>query len=166
MRRHPNVINLDETETFKPPTPGPAPFAAVAKRVGAAAGGRALGASFYTVPAGAMALPMHAHFANEEGIFVVRGRGTLRLGQERIPVREGDWIACLVGEENAHQLLADQGEELAYLVVSTMNPVEVVTYPDSGKLMAAVGMAAGGMRKIFRTADGNVGYWDGEGEKR
>jgi uncharacterized cupin superfamily protein len=165
MRRHANVVNLDESEQWTPPRAGPPPFGATVKRLAALAGGKKLGANHYRVAAGQTAVPLHAHLANEEAIFVLEGRGTLRIGNERVAVRAGDWISLPVGEEHAHQLLADQGEELAYLCISTMNDVEVVTYPDSNKLMAAAGMGPGGMRKIFRKADGNVDYWDGEGTK-
>jgi uncharacterized cupin superfamily protein len=108
---------------------------------------------------------MHAHLNNEEAIFMLHGRGTLRIGKERVPVRPGDWIALPAGEEHAHQLLADQGEELSYLAISTMNDADIVVYPDSGKAQAAAGVPGAGFRKIFRLADGNVGYWEGEGTR-
>ena len=163
-RRHAHVVNLDELEPWAPPKPGPAPFGGFGKRIGHAAAGQALGANHFRVPAGRTAVPLHAHHNNEEAIFVLEGEGTLRIGDERVLVRAHDWIALPAGEACAHQLLADRGSELGYLVVSTMNPVDVVTYPDSGKLMAAAGPPPAGLRAMFRRADGAVDYWEGEGE--
>lgn len=164
-RRHPNVVNLDEAEPFVPPGERPAPFAGAARRLGAAAGGRGLGCTHFRVPAGATAVPFHAHHVNEEAIFVLDGEGTLRVGDERVAVRTGDWIALPPGDAHAHQLWADRGVELAYLCVSTMTPVEIVTYPDSRKLLAAVGgFGQTSLRKMFWQSDGDVPYFAGEGE--
>lgn len=166
-RRHPNVVNVDEVDWGGLPRVGPPPFKGQVKRLAAVAGGRGLGASLLRVPAGGVAFPMHAHHANEEAIYVLEGKGTLRLGHKRVEVRPGDWIALPPGEDHAHQLLADRGDDLSYLCVSTMLDVEVVTYPDSGKLMAAAGPAAtGGIRAVFRLADGGVDFFEGEGEQR
>jgi uncharacterized cupin superfamily protein len=164
-RRHPNVVNLDELTAWSPPSSGPAPFGASVKRLASAAGSKQLGANCFSVPAGRTAVPLHAHHNNEEAIFVLGGKGTLQVGKDRIAVRAGDWIGLPAGEEFAHQLMADQGEPLEYLAISTMNGVDVVTYPNSGKLMAAVGgHPPQGSRHLFRSRDGNVDYWEGEGE--
>lgn len=165
MRRHPNVVNLDELEPAARPGTPPPPFAASAKRLGAETGASQLGANFFMVPEGKTAVPLHAHHNNEEAIFIHEGRGTLRIGKERVLVRAGDYIALPAGEAYAHQLLADQGTALAYLCLSTMLPVEVVTYPDSNKLMASV-QGPVPLRKLFHIEAGNVDYWEGEGDKR
>ena len=164
MQRHPNIVNLDELDPWEPPRSlnRPERFGGSAKRLAAAAGNQKLGASYFKVPSGKTAVPFHAHHNSEEAIFVLEGKGTLRLGDARIPVRAGDWIAIPAGEAHAHQLIADQGETLAYLCVSTQHEVDVITYPDSGKLMAAVTKTEGALRHMFRRTDGGVGYFDGE----
>jgi len=166
MRRHPNVINVDELEVFLRPGTPPPPFGGAAKRVGFETGASQLGANYFVVPEGKTAVPLHAHHSNEEAIFIHEGRGTLRIGQARVIVRAGDWISLPVGEDHAHQLLADQGTALAYLCISTMHPVEVVTYPDSNKVMASVTHPGATLRKIFHAEAGNVDYFEGEGDKR
>jgi len=165
MRRHPNVVNIDEVEAKGAPKPGPAPFGGTGRRLAVAAGSKKLGASLYEVPAGQIGFPCHAHHINEEALYLLQGKGTLRIGPDRVAVRAGDWIALPAGEATAHQLIADQGEALTYLAVSTMLDADIVTYPDSGKLMVAVGYPASTLRKVFHTADGNVDYWEGEGER-
>ena len=167
-RRHPNVVNLDEVEPMNPPGEKPAHFASAAKRLGAAAGGKGIGCNHFRVPAGKTGVPCHAHHVNEESIFMLEGEGTLRIGAERVQVRAGDWIALPPGEGHAHQLLADRGVEIAYLCMSTMTPADVITYPDSGKLLAAIGpFGQSSLRKMFWQKDGDVPYFAGEeGEKK
>jgi uncharacterized cupin superfamily protein len=110
-------------------------------------------------------VPLHAHHANEEAIYVLRGEATSTIGDAKVVVREGDWIALPAGEAHAHQMVADRGVDVAYLCVSTKHAVEVVTYPKSGKLLALAGpRGAGGLRHMFRRADGDVDYFEGERE--
>jgi uncharacterized cupin superfamily protein len=58
--------------------------------------------------------------------FIVKGKGTLRYGDEERKIRAGDLICCPTGgPETAHQIVNDSDSELAYLSVSTMMPAEV-----------------------------------------
>lgn len=131
MRRHPNVINVDEVV--------PSAVARGAHRftrasLGGAAGGRQLGGSVYVLEPGARSYPLHWHGANEEAIYVLAGTGLARLGDARVPIRAGDWIALPTGPAHAHQLINDGAAPLVYLCVGTEHTVEVIGYPDSGKL--------------------------------
>jgi uncharacterized cupin superfamily protein len=36
---------------------------------------------------------------------VLRGKGIARIGDTRVPVREGDWISFPVGPEHPHQMI-------------------------------------------------------------
>jgi len=134
--------------------------------LGAAAGGRQLGCSHMIVPPGAVSFPFHFHTANEEAIYVLAGRGTLRLGDQRVPVRPGDWIALPCGPAHAHQLVNDGDAPLVYLCISTLIPVEIAVYPDSNKIGVFAAPPGGGiadryLRKWVR-GDVEVDYWDGE----
>ena len=159
-RRHPNVVNQDEVEATE--------FAkgkhhTKNRRFGPASGSQQLGAMLTELPPGARSFPFHYHCANEEALYVVSGTGTARIGDARVAVRPGDWIALPAGEAYAHQLLADRGEAITYLAISTMSEVDVVTYPDSDKILVGVIAPEPGMRKIFHLSAGNVSYWEGEG---
>ncbi|MDF1759760.1 MAG: cupin domain-containing protein [Coxiellaceae bacterium] len=129
-----------------------------------AAGGKALGASIFTLQTGKKAFPYHYHYANEEAILVLEGEGTLRCNDEMIPLIKGDYIALPVGEEHAHQMINTSGGELKYLCFSTMIDTEICGYPDSDKLCAMAGAAPGGdkvQRKLmqcFKQSD-NVDYF-------
>jgi uncharacterized cupin superfamily protein len=138
------------------------------RALGAAAGGRQLGCSHMILPPGAVSFPLHFHAANEEAIYVLAGRGTLRLGEaaDCLAVRPGDWIALPCGPAHAHQLVNDGDAPLEYLCVSTMIPVDVWVYPDSGKIGLGAAPPGGGradryLTKYFRAA-ADVDYWDGE----
>jgi uncharacterized cupin superfamily protein len=136
------------------------------KRLGAAAGGESLGCSLYEVPPGGRSWPYHYHTANEEALFVLDGRGTLRAGETTHPLRPGDYVAFPVGESGAHRVRNDGDEPLRYLVVSTMTEPDVTVYPDSGKLGVFAGAPPGGQGErtvhgYFRQADA-VDYWTDE----
>lgn len=147
------VVNVDELklEHFaKGDT-----FESASVRIGPLLGAKDLGYSYDVVPPGKRACPFHSHRGEEEMFFVVKGRGTLRYGSETRTIRVGDVICCPTGgPETAHQIVNDSDAELAYLSVSTMLPVEICEYPDSGK----IGAFGGGMRHMTRANDG-VDYW-------
>jgi uncharacterized cupin superfamily protein len=127
-------------------------------RIGPLLGAKDLGYSYDVVPPGKRSCPFHSHRGEEEMFFIVRGTGTLRYGDETRKIRAGDVICCPTGgPETAHQIVNDSDEVLAYLSVSTMMPVEVCEYPDSGK----VGAYGGELRHMTRAGDG-VDYWVGE----
>src|ERR1700732_621814 len=134
--RHQNVRNADEVEA-REMIKGRHNMRL--RQLGKPAGSRALGAPLPEVAPGAVSFPRHAHYANEEAIYVLSGAGEARIGEARVIVRPGDWIALPAGPAHAHQMVNTSGAEpLVYLCVSTMHGVEIVEYPDSGKVGAGV----------------------------
>ena len=84
-------------------------------------------------------------------------------------MRPGDWIALPAGPSHAHQMVNSSATDpLVYLCVSTMHRVEIVEYPDSGKVGASVAdpTSPAGFRRIglFRARSGTLDYWEGEPE--
>src|SRR5215831_12011588 len=134
-RRHPNVANLEETETHRQEKGSR--FGHAMKWLGIATGGRGIGCRWIEVPPGRTAFPLHFHCANEEALFVLDGQGTLRMGKETVSLRQGDYVTFPPGEEHAHQLINTGKTPLRYLALSTQQTTEVVGYPDSGKVAAA-----------------------------
>src|SRR3984893_6489074 len=125
--RHQNVRNADEVEA-REMIKGRHNMRL--RQLGKPAGSRALGATLTEVAPGAVSFPRHAHHANEEAIYVLSGSGEARIGEERVAVRPGDWIALPAGPAHAHQMVNSATEPLVYLCVSTMHGVEIVEYPD------------------------------------
>jgi uncharacterized cupin superfamily protein len=135
-----------------------ATFESRSVRIGRLLGARDLGYSYDVVPPGKRSCPFHSHRGEEEMFFILRGTGSLRYGSETRPIRAGDVICCPTGgPETAHQIVNDSSEELEYLSVSTMMPVEVCEYPDSQK----IGTFAGELRHMT-SATAGIDYWVGE----
>jgi uncharacterized cupin superfamily protein len=164
-RRHPNVVNIDEVPAN--PIEKGTRFKASSRRLGSAAGSKALGCSHYVVPPDATAFPFHMHCVTDEAVYVLAGKGTMRIGDARIAVRAGDFIAHPAGTE-AHQLVNDGDAPLEYLALSNSHAADIVLYPDSNKLAAASvkpnqppGPPQFVVREIFRRGT-PVDYYDGE----
>ena len=111
-------------------------------------GAKKLGYNLTVVPPGKKAVPFHNHRNNEEMFFIVDGIGTLRFGENEYPLRKHDVIACPPGgPEVAHQIVNTGGGDLTYLALSTLDPVEIAEFPDTGKVVSFVGQ---GPDKEFR----------------
>jgi uncharacterized cupin superfamily protein len=161
-RRHPSVIHPDEVD---PMTIEKGRHRMKIRRLGAPAGSQLLGGNVTELPPGGVSFPFHYHCATEEAIYVLRGTGTARIGEERVPVREGDWIAYPVGPEHAHQMINDGTEPLVYLCVSAnAQKVDVVAYPDSKKVAATAGTFEKPLHRWISREGESVDYWDGEPE--
>ena len=153
------VVNIDEL-ALEQGSHGDK-FAWSSARIGAKLGAKDLGYSYDVVPPGKRSCPFHSHHAEEEMFFIVRGKGTLRYGNESRPIRAGDVICCPTGgAETAHQIVNDSDAELAYLSISTMAPAEVCEYPDSKKV-GAYGRSESRLRHMTE-AGAAVDYWKGE----
>ena len=164
--RHPHVRNADEVEV-REMVKGRHNMRL--RQLGKPAGSTALGATLTEVAPGAISFPRHAHYVNEEAIYVLSGAGEARIGDARVAVRPGDWIALPTGPEHAHQMVnTSTAEPLVYLCISTMRGAEIVEYLDSGKLGASVTDPTSpiGVRRLgmFRADSSTLDYWDGEAE--
>ncbi|WP_224333143.1 cupin domain-containing protein [Haloprofundus halobius] len=134
------------------------------KKLASAAGGERLGCSLYELPTGGNSWPYHYHTGNEEAIYVLSGRGTLRLGDDEHDLRSGDYVALPAGEAGGHRVGNDADEPLRYLVLSTMDDPDVSVYPDSGKIGIFAGSAPGSddprLVEGYYRRDDTVSYWD------
>jgi uncharacterized cupin superfamily protein len=167
MAKQNHVINLYEVPVVEINAPEGSAFGGSRQRVGAAIGAQKLGYSFFSVPPGKAAFPYHTHTTNEEMIYVMEGRGVLRLAKDEVEVTAGTIIACPPGTEFAHQLINTGNQDLRYLVVSTMEYPDLSEYPDSNKVGAYATAAVGkqvGFRGLF-VKNRQVGYYEGEDGK-
>lgn len=136
------------------------------KRLARAAGGDGLGCSLYELPPGKRSWPYHYHAANAEALYVLEGRGSLRLDGETVEVEAGDYVPFPADKRGAHRLRNDSAAPLRYLMMSTMVEPDVTVYPDSGKIGAMAGAPPGGSSEQrvggFFQLDDAVDYWAGE----
>jgi uncharacterized cupin superfamily protein len=161
------ILNIDELN-YEPWGRGDK-FQARIGRLGIPLGAQKLGYNVTVLPPGKRAYPAHSHSTNEEMFFVLEGSGTLRVGKETYPIRQGDVIACPPGgPETAHQIVNSSDKELKFLAVSTMISPEIANYPDSGKVGAYLILppaADGSSQRLryFAKEQGTMDdYWDGE----
>jgi uncharacterized cupin superfamily protein len=155
--------NIFEPE-FEPDAEVGAGFFHRRARLGRAAGSERLGASLFELPPGTAPFPYHAHYGNEELLFVLRGRPSLRTPEGWRELEEGEVVSFPRGERGAHQVANFGDAPARVLIVSEMNGPDVVQYPDSSKVAASEappGSPARGFYEIVRAADA-VDYWEDE----
>ncbi|MBI3205354.1 MAG: cupin domain-containing protein [Myxococcales bacterium] len=161
-RRHPNVVHQGEVSVMNMEK---GRHRMQLRRLGAAAGGQLIGANLTEVPPGAVSFPFHYHCATEEAVYVLSGSGTARIGDARVAVGAGDWIAFPPGPEHPHQMINDGAEPLVYLCVSaSIQKVDVVGYPDSKKVAASAGTFEKPIHRWISRQGESLDYWDGEPE--
>lgn len=94
-----------------------------------------LGASYFEVKPGEAAYPFHAHYNEDELIFIVAGVGAYRFGDETLTVKAGDMLSAPAGgAEVAHQLTNSGDETLKYFCVSNLPEINVAELPDKGEV--------------------------------
>jgi uncharacterized cupin superfamily protein len=160
---HPNIARFDQVRSggFGKGSK----FGHTSKRLGNEAGSKSLGCTWYEVAPGKAAFPAHYHCAIEEAIYVLEGEGTLRIGKDNVQVRAGDYIALPTGPDHAHRLDNTGSAPLRYLCMSCMTAaqVEVVGYPDSGKLAFSAGNREQPIaRMMIRNGVETKDYFEGE----
>ncbi len=123
-----------------------------------------LGCAVHVVPPGKRAFPFHRHHVMDELFFIVSGEGEYRYGEDTFPLRTGDIVAAPAGTK-AHQIINTGATELRYLGISSGGGVDLVDYPDSGKIAVAAGIKNGDFKTATYAGVGRMvraDYWDGE----
>ena len=106
--------------------------------VGTQAGARELAANVYELDPGVVGSPLHVHHANEELLFILAGRLTLRGPDGTQLLSAGAVVAFPRGKTGAHSLVNRSDAPARYLVVSTTNGPEIVEYPDIGATLVVL----------------------------
>ena len=117
---------------------------------------RKIGIAYEELPPGKQSCPFHYHLLEEEHIIALEGEATLRLGEERLAIRAGDYVCFPAGLRVAHCLLNETEQPFRFLIVGDRQPSEVCVYPDSNKVMVRQLEQA-----IFQDGQ-RVDYWQGE----
>jgi uncharacterized cupin superfamily protein len=157
VERPSNVVNA---ETLKETEWGEGRCRMRRRDLGRAAGSVDVGLKRIVLYPGYQSYPEHHHSAEEEMIYILRGSGTLTQDGERVLVEAGDTISHPSNTGVPHALVADRGEELEYLAFGERDPDDVVSYPNSGKVMIRALGAPGTPGLVCRMEE--TDYWEGE----
>ena len=121
-----------------------------------------MGASFDILAPGKRGCPYHLHHAQEEMFVILEGSGTLRVADEKLPIKAGDVIFIPPGPDYPHQIINTSEAPLKYLSVSTRERPEICEYPDSGKYYADAALDSDKPFAVIDRRRENLDYWDGE----
>lgn len=102
------------------------------RSLGDAAGLKRLGVHLVEVPPGSRSTEFHAHYYEEECIYVLSGRGAATLGTATHRIGPGDFIACPTNGV-AHEMMNDGAEPLVCLVIGQRLEQDITDYPRLGK---------------------------------
>jgi len=85
------------------------------------------------VPPGKEAFMLHRHSVQEEWSYIVEGEGTAQIGEEKIKVAAGDFIAFPVNGK-AHTIVNTGTTMLVYLTGGEEAPTDIGHFPSIGKM--------------------------------
>src|SRR5512140_2726249 len=88
---------------------------------------------------GAISSLRHAHTKQDEFVYVVRGRPTLRTDEGQLQLSPGMCAGFRAGTGNAHQLRNDTADDVLYLEIGDRMPGDEVSYPEDDLQVVRVG---------------------------
>ena len=153
-------VNLQTTD-FRRDDDDPEGYRAGIIRPGSYWSATKTGASFYELPAGQSICPYHYEWAEEEWLFVIEGRPTLRDPDGEHALEAGDLVFFPIGPDGAHKVTNRTDATVRVLMFSNIEQPAVTVYPDSDK----IGVHTGGDRSdnvMVRRESGGLDYYDGE----
>jgi uncharacterized cupin superfamily protein len=142
-----NVGDVDPREVNRPR------ISRTRRNLGVVAGSITIGLQHVEVTPGKESAPPHCHSVEEEIFVVLRGDGTLVLGEEEIPMRPGHVVSRPPATRVPHMFRAGYAG-LTYLAFGTREPADVCYYPRSNKIAFR---GVGVMGRLER-----LDYWEGE----
>jgi uncharacterized cupin superfamily protein len=114
-----------------------------------------VGVQIEELPPGKQTCPLHWHVLEEEHVMVLDGRVTLRLGEERIEMRTGDYVVFPAKQAAGHCFVNEGDAVVRLLVIGERKGDEVCVYPDSNKVLVRA------LGQVFDRAAVKE-YWDCE----
>ncbi len=129
-------------------------FGGVARALGDFGRSERIGVHREVVPPGKWSSTFHWHTLEEEHVWILEGRGVMRIGRREVPVRAGSYVVFPPDGRVAHATHNTGKKPLTIVVIGTRDPNDVCFYPDSGKLNVRR------LRKVGRLTP--TDYWEGE----
>jgi uncharacterized cupin superfamily protein len=137
----------------------PEGFRSGGARLGPLLGAAMTGASVYELPPGQAICPYHYEYGEEEWLFVLDGRPTLRHPEGTDQLDPWDAVCFPTGPEGAHAVSNGTDQTVRVLMFSTRNQPAAAVYPDSGKIGIWTGNSDD---DVMVERSSGVGYWHGE----
>jgi len=103
-------------------------------QMGKATGLRRTGVNLARIAPGKEAFPYHAHWQEEEWIYILEGRGLARVDDVEYEVAAGDFMAFPT-PRIAHSLRNPFERELVYLMGGESRELDVTDFPDLDRRM-------------------------------
>lgn len=122
-------------------------------------GSNKLSLNLFEVPAGEDLCPYHYEYV-EEWLLVLEGSPTVRVPEGEEELSPGDLIRFPPGPEGAHRVMNQSAETVRLIMFSSSREPSVAVYPDSDKV--GVWTPDPGEKWMFRGAEGQIKYYDGE----
>ncbi|MGI8920414.1 MAG: cupin domain-containing protein [Solirubrobacteraceae bacterium] len=129
-------------------------------RIGDAVGGKALAVKVYELPAGESVCPYHYEY-EEEWLVVLDGAVVVRAPRGDEELTRGELVCFPAGPDGAHKVTNRSNATARIMMFSSSHEPAVAVYPDSDKIGVRPGNPED--KVMLRRADGDVGYWEGEG---
>ena len=111
----------------------------VGTRLSSLAGLSRLGVNWICVPPGKESFVYHAHYREEEWIYILSGCGVAEIGDEEIEVGVGDFLSFAAPQAAHHLRNPSEEDDLVYLVGGEALDIEVADFPRLGKRMVRRG---------------------------
>ena len=133
--KRPVAVAAAEVAPRAQQTAYPEPFASrVAGRqkrvLGDLFGLRNFGVNLTRLAPGAHSSIRHSHRKQDEFVYIVSGRPTLRTDEGETELSPGMCAGFAAGSGNAHHLVNRSSEDVVYLEIGDRTPGEEVEYPD------------------------------------
>ena len=151
--RPPVALLAAEAPPRAKPSSYPEPFATrVAGRVkrplGDLFGLANFGVNLTRLPPGAISALRHAHTKQDEFVYILEGRPTLRTDEGSMRLAPGMCAGFKAGTGNGHHLVNETREDVVYLEIGDRTPGDGATYPDDD--LEAVFVEAGKWKFVHK----------------
>lgn len=124
-------------------------FGLSTKTLGAAAGSQKIYVNIDYVPPKGYSAKYHSHSQQEEFFLILSGTGILRINNEELPVKQGDFVAKPAGENIAHTFYNNSNDVLTVLDVGTVDKEDTCYYPDEDVYL----QKSNGAHRVFKGKD-------------
>ena len=143
QREIPAAVRAADVAPRPKKTNYPEPFAS---RVGGRAktvlgdlfGLKNFGVNLTRLAPGAESALRHAHAKQDEFVYILEGRPTLRTNSGPTPLSPGMCAGFRAGSGDAHHLVNETSQDVVYLEIGDRTPGEEVDYPDDDLALQTV----------------------------